>query len=452
MATVTKENIGLLNEKIIVTVSKEDYYPEYEKGLKEYAKKANVAGFRKGMIPMYGSQLLVEQVYKKAEKQLITYLEEQPIKLIGQPIPFEGSELLNISFNNPVDYKIYYEIGIEPEIDTDLSKANLIKYKIGITDSLIDDDLENLRYRYGIYSEPETITVADNHLTLLIKEADAEGNILNEEAEAKQMNALVKYFTESYQSSLIGKALNDSFVFKFSDDITEEVSTNLLKEAGLEKEAVADSFFKATITRIGIQDLAELNEEFYKKAFPNADINTLEELKAAIKEEVAKSFEDQSNYQLQDQIYHYYIDHLNIEMPDDFIRRFVKISIKDQNASDEELAKNIKSFRKSYIWNTVLNNYIDQFGVTIDREDYFQHAKEKMMSYMQYYSVGDNDSMAWMDSYAENMLKDKKFIEESYYELKLKKVFNEIYKTVPATSKDITLDAFKEMVDNHHHH
>ena len=71
---------------------------------------------------------------------------------------------------------------------------------------------------------------------------------------------------------------------------------------------------------------------------------------------------------------------------------------------------------------------------------------------MQYYSVGDNDSMAWMDSYAENMLKDKKFIEESYYELKLKKVFNEIYKTVPATSKDITLDAFKEMVDNHHHH
>ena len=285
MATVSKENIGLLNDKIIVTLSKEDYYPEFEKGLKEYAKKANIPGFRKGMIPMgvikkmYGNHLFVEQVYKKVEKQLVSYLEEQNLKLIGQPIPFEGAEPLDISYNNLVDYTFQYEVGLEPEIDTDLSKANLIKYKIGITEKFIDEDLEHLRNRYGKYSEPETITVPENHLSFEVKESDADGNILNEEDAAKQLDAFVKFFNEPYQSSLIGKAVNDSFVFKFTDAFTAEEEAKILKELGKEKEAVADTFYKATITRIGIQEPADLNEEFYKKAFPNADIKSVEELR-----------------------------------------------------------------------------------------------------------------------------------------------------------------------------
>ena len=48
MATVTKENIGELHEKLNLTIAKGDYLPAFEKALKEYSKKANIPGFRKG--------------------------------------------------------------------------------------------------------------------------------------------------------------------------------------------------------------------------------------------------------------------------------------------------------------------------------------------------------------------------------------------------------------------
>ena len=457
MATVTSENIGLLNEKIIVTVTKEDYYPEFEKGLKEYSKKANIPGFRKGMVPagvlkkMYGNSLFVDQVVKAAEKQLVSYIENQSFKLLGQPIPFEGAELQNINYNNIVDYIFNFEIGLEPEINTDLSNANLIRYKIAVTDKFIDDDLEGLRKRYGKYSEPETVNSIENYLALGLEASDVDGNILNEADIAKPVNVLVKYFNEPYQSALLGKAANDTFVIKFSDAFTAAEEANVLKELEVERDAIADSYFKATITRIGMQESAELNEELYKKAFPNADIKSEEELKAALKEEIANNFYDQSKYQIQDQIYHHFLDHSNIELPLEFLRRWLKLNLSDKNLSEEELEKNVQSYSKSILWTLIMDKYVSEFGINIDKDDFVAHAKEKLLSYMQGYSLGDSPNHDWINSYAEGMLKDKKFMEESYYEIRAKKVFDELDKKIPTTEKDIELEAFREMLHHHHH-
>ena len=457
MATVTSENIGLLNEKIIVTVTKEDYYPEFEKGLKEYSKKANIPGFRKGMVPagvlkkMYGNSLFVDQVVKAAEKQLVSYIENQSFKILGQPIPFEGAELQNINYNNIVDYIFNFEIGLEPEINTDLSKANLIRYKIAVTDKFIDDDLEGLRKRYGKYSEPETVNSIENYLALGLEASDADGNILNEADIAKPVNVLVKYFNEPYQSALMGKAANDTFVFKFSDAFTAAEEANVLKELEVERDAIAESYFKATITRIGMQESAELNEELYKKAFPNADIKSEEELKAALKEEIAGNFYDQSKGQIQDQIYHHFLDHSNIELPMQFIKKWISLNLSDKNLSEEELEKNVQSYAKSIIWAMVIEKYVTEFGITIEKDDFVAHAKEKLLSYMQGYSLGDSPNHDWINSYAEGMLKDKKFMEESYYEIRSKKVFDELDKKIPTTVKDIEFEAFRDMLHHHHH-
>jgi len=457
MATVTSENIGLLNEKIIVTVTKEDYYPEFEKGLKEYSKKANIPGFRKGMVPagvlkkMYGNSLFVDQVVKAAEKQLVSYIENQSFKILGQPIPFEGAELQNINYNNIVDYIFNFEIGLEPEINTDLSNANLIRYKIAVTDKFIDDDLEGLRKRYGKYSEPETVNSIENYLALGLEASDVDGNILNEADIAKPVNVLVKYFNEPFQSALLGKAANDTFVFKFSDAFTAAEEANVLKELEVERDAIAESYFKATITRIGMQESAELNEELYKKAFPNADIKSEEELKAALKEEIANNFYDQSKYQIQDQIYHHFLDHSNIELPLEFLRRWLKLNLSDKNLSEEELERNVQSYSKSILWTLIMDKYVSEFGINIDKDDFVAHAKEKLLSYMQGYSLGDSPNHDWINSYAEGMLKDKKFMEESYYEIRAKKVFDELDKKIPTTEKDIELEAFREMLHHHHH-
>ena len=63
MATVTRESIGNLHDKLVVKITKEDYLPSFESALKKYSKNANVPGFRKGNVPagmvkkMYGQSV-----------------------------------------------------------------------------------------------------------------------------------------------------------------------------------------------------------------------------------------------------------------------------------------------------------------------------------------------------------------------------------------------------------
>ena len=56
-----------------------------------------------------------------------------------------------------------------------------------------------------------------------------------------------------------------------------------------------------------------------------------------------------------------------------------------------------------------------------------------------------------LDKFAEDSLNDKKFMEESYYEIRSKKVFDELDKKIPTTEKDIELEAFREMLHHHNH-
>src|SRR5258707_8557861 len=133
MATVTKENIGLLHEKLTVKLEKTDYLPSFETALKEYSKKANLPGFRKGMVPaglikkMYGTSLFTDEVLKSVDRELIGYLQNDNLDIFAQPLPLE-TDISQIDVNNPTDYNFHFEIGIKPEFELpDLAKAKITR-------------------------------------------------------------------------------------------------------------------------------------------------------------------------------------------------------------------------------------------------------------------------------------------------------------------------------------
>ena len=117
MATITRENIGLLNDKLIVQVAKDDYLPSFEQSLKKYAKNANIAGFRKGMVPtgmikkMYGQSVFTEEVLRKVEKELNDFVTKEQLDIFAQPLPLE-SDARMLDMNNPGDYAFAFEIGL----------------------------------------------------------------------------------------------------------------------------------------------------------------------------------------------------------------------------------------------------------------------------------------------------------------------------------------------------
>ena len=126
MATVTKENIGNLHDKLTVKVSKEDYYPSFEKAIKDYSKKANIPGFRKGMVPagmvkkMYGASIFYDEVIKAVEKEIRNILTKEKPEIFAQPLPME-SDIRKLDMSNPAEYDFPFEIGLKPEVSIDAS-------------------------------------------------------------------------------------------------------------------------------------------------------------------------------------------------------------------------------------------------------------------------------------------------------------------------------------------
>ena len=200
MATITRENISLLNDKLTINLSKEDYLSGFEQSLKKYAKNANIPGFRKGMVPaglvkkMYGQGFFSEEVLRKVENELNKYMQDEQIDIFAQPLPLID-RTPELDMNQPADYQFEFEIGLKPKLELKPENLKVIRYVVNVTDEMIQEELENLQRRNGDRSETETITGKDDVLQVTFTEVDEAGNAV-ENGVKKDTSLLVTDFTE----------------------------------------------------------------------------------------------------------------------------------------------------------------------------------------------------------------------------------------------------------------
>lgn len=152
MASVTRENIGLLNDKIVVKVAKDDYLPSFDKAIKNYSKQANIPGFRKGMVPvgmvkkMYGPSVFTDEVIRSVEKGLTDYMTTEKLDIFAQPLPLSENDASQLDMNNPSEYSFSFEVGLKPEFEVaNLGSASITRYKVEVTDAMADEAIENIR-------------------------------------------------------------------------------------------------------------------------------------------------------------------------------------------------------------------------------------------------------------------------------------------------------------------
>ncbi|MEP7278202.1 MAG: trigger factor [Bacteroidota bacterium] len=454
MATVTRENIGLLNEKIVVTVAKDDYLPSFEKAIKNYSKQANIPGFRKGMVPagmvkkMYGSSVFADEVLKSVEKGLSDYMVNEKLEIFAQPLPLPENDASKLNMSNPAEYAFAFEVGLKPEFAIpDLGTAPLTRYKVTPTEESINDEMERLRSGHGKISEPEMVTSDEDVLNISFTETDAEGN--ETEGGLKIDHSLpVKYFKEDFRGSLQGKKKDDSFVVQLSAAFDEKEKDFILKDLGLE-EKDTDKFFRLLITKINFVEKAELNEEFFKTAFPDKTITSEEEFRNTIKEGIQQYWDAQSRNQLSDQVYHYLLDHTQITFPESFLKRWMQNGGENPKTPDQ-VEKEYPSFIDSLKWTLIADQLVKNNNIEVKPDDLREYAKQQLFSYMG--GSGMDLDQPWVNDYVDRMMKDKKFIEDSFHRIQTNKIFEHADVQVNATVKEITTDAFGKMQEEHHHH
>ncbi len=220
MATITRENIGLLNDKLTINIAKQDYLPAFEKSLKDYAKKANIPGFRKGMVPpglvkkMYGNSVFTDEILRTVEKELNHYVTEEKLDILAQPLPLP-SDTQKMDVFNPADYTFDFEVGYKPEINIDVHSIHVTRYKVTVTDEMVNDEINRLQIRNGNMTNPEVIDNDENVLNVELKEADENGNEI-EGGIQKDNSLLLKYFTEEVKAQLREKKVEDTLLIQLN--------------------------------------------------------------------------------------------------------------------------------------------------------------------------------------------------------------------------------------------
>ena len=228
-------------------------------------------------------------------------------------------------------------------------------------------------------TDPETVTSDDNVLNVTFTETDAEGNAI-EGGIKKDNSLLVKYFKDDFRNNLMGKKKDDSFVVQLSKAFDEKERDFILKDLGLE-EKDADKYFQLLITKVGLIEKAELNEEFFKTAFPAKEIKTEDEFRNAVKEDIQKYWDAQSRNQLSDQVYHQFLDHTNIEFPESFLKRWMQNG-GEKPKTPEQVETEYPSFINSLKWTLIVDQMVKNNDIEVKPEDLREFAKQQLFSYM----------------------------------------------------------------------
>ena len=452
MATVVRENIGLLNDKLTVKVSKEDYFPAFEKKLKEYSKTANIPGFRKGMVPagmikkMYGGGIFSDEIFKTVEKELYTYLNNEKPEIFAQPLPME-TDMSKMDINNPSDYEFDFEIGLKPAFEiADVSKAKVTSNKVEVTDAMVTEEIERMQIKAGKMAEVEVIDNDENVLTVLFTEVDKDGNAV-EGGISKENTVLVKQLAATAQKEFKGKKIGDTVKTQLNKAFEADKLDAMALDLGVDKDAT-DKYFTIEIVKIGLVEKREMNEEFFNEVFPGKGVTTEEGLRAELKNEIAQYWDAQSRNQLHDQLYHFLIDETKMEFPENFLTRWLENG-GDKPKTPEQAKEEFPSFANQLKWTLISDRLITENKLQVTDEELKDTMKSEVMRYFGQMNMGED--LSWLDSYIDRMMKDEKQVDATYRRLITEKVFGFVEQQAKPKEKKVTGEELIAMQHNHQH-
>ncbi len=460
MSKVTQEKIDALDEKIIVTLEKEDYNQEYEKNLKQYSKSAQIKGFQKGKVPknlvqkMYGRSLLADQLMRQAYGEANTYIRDKDLKIFAQPMLTDMPEI-PATLDLDKEYTFQFEIGLRPEFEIPMLDGNhtAVQMHVEATDEMVEDDIDRLRNRTGEMTEPETVEEENTVLNVTLQQLDAEGN-LAEGSEPIEDSFLISYLNEPVRKDFMGKKIGDSVTLTFQDAFSEKLAKPMAKDLGIDPEdtEATQNKYQITIDKIGAINKSPLDEEFFAKIFPNDEIKTEEEFRAKIKTDIQNQWEDASVNVLDNSLYEQLIHETPIDFPEDFLKKWLKFK-EEQPLSDEEVAVAYPSFEHQLKWTVISDKIIEDNDIKVEQEEVQDAITQQVMGY---FGGQADTSEPWMQDFIQKTVNDPEQYQKTANEIMAKKVLASVRSNMKLETENVSVDEFRtrseEAAHKYHNH
>ena len=432
---ITRNNIDALNAVITVEIAKNDYADKVERVLADYRKNASIKGFRKGTVPMslinkqYGKAVLLEEVNKLLQDNLNKYLTSEKLDVLGNPIP-----KLTENFNwDSDDYSFEFELGLAPDFEVDLaSKNNLFQYKIIADDKMINNQIARIQKQYGKLIARDTVEEGN----------DVSGFFTNEEKGINNRTTLsLDTFADAkIAKSFLGKKVGDSMTLStkglFEDDhkLMDVLAISHDEVHGLDIE------LKFTIDEVVGHELATLDQELFDKLFGPKVITSVAELKAKIKEDAEKQFEQQADQKFLNDVTEHLIANTKFDLPSAFLKKWIQTAGENPLSATEAEAEYIKS-ENGLRYQLIEGKILTQHNLQITFEDLKSYTSEvikKQMAQFGQMNPTDEDVQGIVARVMSNQDEVKRLSEQVMNE-KMLTLFKE---QVKAKSKAVSYDEF----------
>jgi trigger factor len=447
---ITRENIDELNAVLKVKVEKTDYEEKVENVLKDYRKKANIKGFRPGMVPiglikkMYGRSVKIDEINKCITESIQKYFTDEKLEILGDPLP-KADEQENFDFDTRDEFDFSFEIGLTPTIELGISKKNKVNlYNITIDDKMKNDYISNYTRRYGDLRKEEA-TEDKDIIKGKLAAIDTYGNLVADgPANDFSSMAIDVIKDEEIKKSFIGCKLNESIDFDirkaFPND--NEIASLLNKK----KETITgiDNNFRFTISEITRFYPAKIGKELFDKIYGENVVNNEEEFTKKIEGEIAASLKTEGDFKLMQDIKKLTIEKTDFKLPEEFLKKWLVKT--NENTAAEQIDKEFDSFRSDLKWQLIKNKIAKENEIKITGEEMQKEAETiTRMQFRQYGLFYATDEQ--ISNYAKETLKkeeDAKRIADKIIDDKVLGILKDI---VSVEEKSVTAEEFNKLFE-----
>lgn len=448
-------NVSLKNNDatsgiIKIEIVKDDYATSVDKGLRSFRQKANIPGFRKGMVPMgmvkkiYGKSVLLEEVNKLVSEKLFAYIREEKLKVLGEPLPNE-TEQKELDFDKDQDFEFCFDVAFAPEVNIELTKEDVIPYyNIEVTEEEVNKQIEAYANNYGDMKEVDTVEEKDM-VKGLVSELEngetKEGGIVVEGAIL--MPLYLK--SEDEKAKFVGAKKNSVITFN-PKNAYEGAEAEIAAFLKIDKEQVAtlEADFNFEIQEISRHEKAEMNQALFDKVFGEGNITSEEEFKGKIKEAFAEQYAPQCDFKFVSEAREVLLEKVGeLPLADELLKRWL-LATNEKNTK-ESLDADYPKIKEDLTFHLVKEALLKANDVKIEKEDIDAFAQRVAKAQFAQYGMMSVPE-EYITNYAQDMLKNPETQQNMLSRVEEEKLAAAIKELVSLEIKDITAEEFAKLI------
>ncbi|MDR2913061.1 MAG: trigger factor [Alistipes sp.] len=433
---------GVLTMKI--TVGEADYAAEVDKNLREMRRKANVPGFRPGMVPMglinkmYRKGAVAEQAYRKANEAAFKHLEENKINIVGDVMP--SDEQGELDFGGEVtDFEFVFDAGVAPTVELTLGDDDkLTYYRIEPTDEMRSEVRANITRRFGHLEDTDKVT-GDEAMEVTLDGATTDGSELHAD---DAFIGLVS-MTDEERKPFIGKKVGDVMKVDVREVYKNPQQLSAILGVKAEELDTVAPEFTATVKRIRRFAEPVLDADFFTAAFPDGKVTDEAGFDKYVEEMIVSDLANNSDYLFAYQLKNHLLAKAGLRLPEAFLKNWLH-AVNEGKFSMEEIERDFAAFLRMMSWDLILRHFSDTMGLEVTQEELLGEAKAlARMQFAQYGMSGVPDET--LESYGKQMLSSREEAQKIYERVREDKILSALKPLIKVSEKGVSKEEFEKL-------